>query len=71
MIGELERKKRAGKRSQFIEGSIRARLQQEQAFDIWDLPTEEILDEAVARLRTVIEKDRNTALVLFLARVLK
>lgn len=49
MVGELEPKKRQGKRSQFIEGAIRRRLDAEDAFIVQDLPTRRVLAMAMAR----------------------
>jgi len=49
MVGELEPKKRAGKRSQFIEQAVRAKLDGEDAFRVQDLPTRRVLAMAMAR----------------------
>lgn len=52
LVGRLEEKKKAGIRSKFIENAILQRLKGEQEFDLWDCDSEEIIDEAVVRLRT-------------------
>lgn len=49
MVGELEPKRKAGKRSQFIEKAVRARLDGEDAFRVQDLPTRRILALVMAR----------------------
>ena len=43
MVGELESKKRAGKRSKFIEEAVRNRLDEEASFTINDIPTRQIM----------------------------
>ena len=62
MIGELERLRKSGKRSEYIEKAVRARLDDEDAFRAGDLPTKRILAMAMARypddevLRTILLK---------------
>ena len=43
MVGELEAKKRAGKRSKFIEDAVRKMLDEEASFSINDIPTRQIM----------------------------
>lgn len=60
MVGELERFRKNYNRSKYIEDAIRARLDDEDAFDVKDIPTRRILALALARfpdddvLRTII-----------------
>ena len=62
MVGELERLRKSGKRSHYIEEAIRARLDEEDAFRVQDLSTRRVLALAMARfpddevLRTIILK---------------
>lgn len=70
MVGELEQQKKAGLRSKFIKEAIRFKLDGEAEYDIRDVPTEEVLDSGVYRLRSLTEESRNEALVLFIKRVL-
>ena len=46
MVGELESKRKIGKRSKFIEEAIRNRLDGEEKFDLWDVDDKEILQMA-------------------------
>jgi len=55
LVGELESRKRAGIRSKFIEKAIRKRLKNEEEFDLWDIPKEEIYK--MARVFALQEKD--------------
>ena len=43
MVGELEAKKRAGKRSKFVEDAVRKMLDEEASFTINDVPTRQIM----------------------------
>lgn len=43
MVGELEGKKRLGKRSKFVEDAVRKMLDQEASFNINDVPTRQIM----------------------------
>ncbi len=60
MVGELEAKKRAGVRSEFIRNAIRRSLDKESEFDIWDLDSNDIIDEAIIRLRVEMMKNEKT-----------
>ncbi len=71
MVGELESRKRAGVRSQFIREAIQFKLNGEDEFAIEDLPTQDLLDHAVYRLRALTEDSRNFALVELIRRVLQ
>ena len=51
MVGELERYSKQGIRSQFIERAIRNRLDQEETFDIADVPTRQLMAVLLARLQ--------------------
>ena len=68
MVGELEAKKRAGVRSEFIRNAIRRSLDKESEFDIWDLDSNDIIDEAIIRLRVEMMKNEK-ALTDFLRRL--
>jgi len=62
MVGELESLRKGGKRSLYIEQAVRARLDEEDAFKISDIPTKNVLAMAMARfpddqvLRTILMK---------------
>ena len=62
MVGELEREKRRGNRSKYIEGAIRAKLDGEDGFQVQDLSTRRILALAMSRypndqvLKTILLK---------------
>lgn len=62
MVGELEIFRRNGQRSDFVEKAIRARLDGEDAFNVADLQTKNILAMAMARfpdddvLKTILLK---------------
>ena len=43
MVGELESRSRAGKRSEFIADAIRSKLDEEEAFDINDYDTNRLV----------------------------
>jgi len=62
MVGELERLRKSGKRSEYIEKAVRARLDDEDSFNAGDLTTRRILSLALGRypndevLRTILLK---------------
>ncbi len=70
MVGELEGRKRIGTRSKFIQEAIHFRLNKIADFDIWQLETMEILDEAVSRIRRLESDSKDEALMEFLKRVM-
>lgn len=70
MVGELESLKRAGVRSKFIHDAIRFRLDKEDEYEIWDVETVDVLNEAVARIRRLEVVDRDVAIMEFIKRCL-
>ena len=62
MVGELERLRKQGKRSHYIESAIRAKLDEEDAFTVGDLPTRRVIAILLSRfqdddvLRTILLK---------------
>ena len=62
MVGELERLRKQGKRSGYIESAIRAKLDEEDAFTVADLSTRRIISILLNRfqdddvLRTILLK---------------
>ena len=58
MVGELERLSKLGKRSEFIQKAIRARLDNQENFDLWDVDNKEILKMA----RTIAWTNKDTVL---------
>lgn len=69
MVGELEAKKRAGIRSEFIRNAIRRSLDKEEEFDLWDIDTEAIVNEAIVRLRSKISSGDLTYTIQFIRRL--
>ncbi len=59
LVGRLEEKKKAGIRSKFIKDAIIARLDKESEYDLWDIDSQEIIDEAIVRLRVMMLKSDN------------
>ena len=70
MVGELEGRKRLGTRSKFMQEAIQFRINKVQEFDIWQLETMEILDEAVSRIRRLEPESKDDAIIEFLKRVM-
>lgn len=66
MIGELEQKKKYGKRSEFIEKAIRDRLDDERSFSLADVETKYIMAVLTSRLT-----DRNDAQAYILQEMLR
>ena len=62
MVGELERLRKQGKRSDYIEKAIRAKLDEEDAFTVGDLSTRRVISILMHRfqdddvLRTILLK---------------
>lgn len=62
MVGELERLRKQGKRSHYIESAIRAKLDDEDAFAVKDLSTRRVISILLSRfkdddvLRTILLK---------------
>lgn len=70
MVGELESLKRAGVRSKFIATAIRNHLDKMDEYDIWQVETVDVLNEAVARIRRLETVDRDNAIIEFVKRCL-
>ena len=70
MVGELESLKRAGVRSKFIKEAIRFRLDKKDEYDIWQVETVDVLNEAVSRIRRLEDEDREDAIMEFIKRCL-
>lgn len=74
MIGELESRKRAGKRSWFIEHAIRKALDNDNEYHIDEEPFATIIDECVVRMRGLRirnEKEFNSELANLIWRMLR
>ena len=72
LVGELEGRKRLGTRSKFIQKAITLLIDSEAAFDIWHIESEEVIDEAIVRIRRETDPQKfNHQITEFIRRVLK